>query len=63
MAMHMRQSVCIKKHFRIVDFHVAEHFGAQRNVCGKEANSFPQLKEEGLGLPELYSRSNEFLPT
>jgi hypothetical protein len=21
------------------------------------------LKEEGLGLPELYSRSNEFLPT
>jgi len=34
-----------------------------RNVCGKEANSFPQFKDEGLGLPELYSRSNEFLPT
>ena len=26
MAMHMRQGVCIKKHFRIVDFHVDEHF-------------------------------------
>jgi hypothetical protein len=28
MAMHMRQGVCIKKHFRIVDFHVAEQFRA-----------------------------------
>jgi len=25
---HMGQGVCIKKHFRIVDFHVAEHFRA-----------------------------------
>jgi hypothetical protein len=27
-AMHMRQGVCIKKYFRIVDFHAAEHFRA-----------------------------------
>jgi hypothetical protein len=27
-AMHMRQGACIKKHFRIVDFHAAEHFRA-----------------------------------
>jgi len=55
----MRQGVCIKNHFRIIDFHVAEHFRAYR-VCGKEANSFPPLKEDGLGLPELYEKQQIF---